>query len=111
MSKNPSPTYFVENPAHGAFRHLACVAPHIRAGNYRRLQYGDYAPDTHSLKPTLVLTNCDTWVPREMCRVRSTRHWNTLSKKQRTVIPRAVGVGVLAAVLERRNHPPAPGRL
>ena len=101
LRKNPKLSYFVENPAHGAFRHLDCVVPFIRAGNYRRMQYGDYTPDTHSLKPTLVLTNCDTWVPRQMLLVRSKRPWNTLSKKQRTVIPRAVGEEVLAAVVAR----------
>jgi hypothetical protein len=101
MPKNPSLTYFVENPAYGAFRHLECVVPHIRAGNFRRLQYGDYAPDTHPLKPTLVLTNCDTWVPLQMRLVRSKRPWNTLSKEQRTVIPRAVGEEALAAAVAR----------
>ena len=77
------------------------MASHIRAGNYRRLQYGDYAPDTHSLKPTLVLTNCDTWVPRQMLLVRSKRPWNTLSKKQLTIIPRGVGEEVMAAAVAR----------
>ena len=87
---NPNVIFFVENPGYGAFRKLPCVVPYIHSGQSRMLQYGDYAPDTHSLKPTIVLTNCTSWHPLPMCRTKSVVHWNRLSKKRRTVIPRAV---------------------
>jgi hypothetical protein len=63
---NPRLLWFVENPLHGAFRKLECVRPFLERGECRMLQYGDYAPTTHSLKPTLVLTNCVTWLPKPM---------------------------------------------
>lgn len=88
--RNRKLTFFVENPLHGAFRHLTCVQPLLRSGQYRAIQYGDYSPETHSLKPTLVLTNCDRWVPIPITATKSTTPWNTLSKKQRTIIPDAV---------------------
>ena len=97
LALNPKLIYFVENPLYGAFRKLPCVLPYMQSGNYRALQYGDYAPETHSLKPTLVLTNCAHWRPRPITATKSTTHWNTLSKKQRTVIPRALCREVAAA--------------
>jgi hypothetical protein len=87
---NPRLLWFVKNPLHGAFRKLECVRPFIERGECRMLQYGDYAPATHSLKPTLVLTNCVTWLPKQMVLRKSVVHWDRLSKKRRTVIPRAV---------------------
>ena len=95
---NPWLVYFVENPAHGAFRRLDCVRPYIDSGMYRVLQYADYAPDTHSLKPTLILTNCSSWAPRPVTRRKSVVHWNKLSKKRRTVLPRSL-CEEIAAVL------------
>jgi hypothetical protein len=59
---NPNVIFFVEN--HGTFRKLPCVAPYIQNGQSRMLQYGNYAPNTHSLKATIVLTNCTSWRPR-----------------------------------------------
>ena len=97
LARNPNLLYFVENPLYGAFRKLECVQPFLRAGQFRRLQYGDYAPDTHSLKPTLVLTNCLCWQPKPMVLTKSKRHWNKLSKKQRTIIPQSVCREVLAS--------------
>jgi len=85
--RNPDLVFFVENPLHGAFRHLKCVRPFMRKGQSRALQYGDYAPDKHSLKPTLVLTNCDSWTPKPMKAKKSTTRWDQLSKKRRTIIP------------------------
>jgi hypothetical protein len=87
---NPTLVFFVENPLYGAFRKLDCVRPFIERGECRHLQYGDYAPATHSLKPTLVLTNCVAWLPKPMVLRKSVVHWDHLSKKRRTVIPRAV---------------------
>ena len=88
MQLNPNLIYFVENPLHGAFRKLPCVQPYLERSLYRTLQYGDYAPTTHSLKPTLILTNCTSWQPKPMVLTRSVRPWNTLSKKKRTILPR-----------------------
>jgi len=96
---NPNVIFFVENPGYGAFRKLPCVVPYIHSGQSRMLQYGDYAPDTHSLKPTIVLTNCTSWHPRPMRLTKSVVHWNRLSKKRRTVIPRAVCEEVAAAAV------------
>ena len=95
---HPPLVFFVENPAHGAFHRLECVRPYIDSGMYRVLQYADYAPDTHSLKPTLVLTNCTRWQPRPVVMRKSLVHWNRLSKKRRTVMPRAL-CEEIAAVL------------
>ena len=95
---NPTLVFFVENPAHGAFRKLECVRPFIDAGMCRTLQYGDYAPDTHSCKPTLILTNCQSWAPLPMALRKSVVHWNRLSKKRRTVMPRALCEEIAAAL-------------
>ena len=95
---NPNLIYFVENPLHGAFRKLPCVQPYLERNLYRTLQYGDYAPTTHSLKPTLILTNCTCWQPKPMTLTRSVRHWNTLSKKKRTIIPRELCLEIAATV-------------
>ena len=67
------------------------MRPFIERGDFRMLQYGDYS-DRHSLKPTLVLTNCVAWLPKPMVLRKSVVHWDwdRLSKKRRTVIPRAV---------------------
>ena len=64
---NPRLLWFVENPLHGAFRKLECVRPFLERGACRMLQYGDCS-DRHSLKPTLVLTNCVcvAWLPKPM---------------------------------------------
>ena len=96
---NPRLVYFVENPAHGAFRKLDCVRPFIDAGMCRWLQYGDYAPDTHSMKPTLVLTNCARWHARPAVMRKSLVHWNHLSKKKRTIMPRALCEEIARAVV------------
>ena len=105
LGRNPKLMFFVENPLYGAFRKLECVQPYLRAGQSRRLQYGDYAPDTHSLKPTLVLTNCSRWRPKPMVLTKSKRHWNTLSKKQRTIIPQSLCREVLlAATVEDSSY-------
>ena len=96
---NPRLVYFVENPAHGAFRLLDCVRPHIERGAFRHVQYGDYAPDTHSMKPTLVLTNCARWHARPAVMRKSLVHWNHLSKKRRTVMPRALCEEIARAVV------------
>ena len=96
LSLNPNLIYFVENPLHGAFRKLPCVRPYLDQGLYRTLQYGDYAPQTHSLKPTLVLTNCAGWLPKPRTLTRSVCPWNTLSRKRRTVVPHAVADEVAA---------------
>ena len=96
---HPPLVYFVENPAHGAFRKLDCVRPHIERGAFRHVQYGDYAPDTHSMKPTLVLTNCTRWHPRPAVMRKSLVHWNRLSKKRRTVMPRALCEEIAAALI------------
>ena len=98
LQLNPTLIYFVENPLHGAFRKLPCVQPYLEHNLYRTLHYGDYAPETHSLKPTLILTNCDAWTPKPMVLTRSVRHWNTLSKKRRTIIPRELCREVADAV-------------
>ena len=95
---NPTLVFFVENPAHGAFRKLDCVRPFIDVGMCRTLQYGDYAPDTHSLKPTIILTNCASWAPRPVTRRKSVVHWNKLSKKRRTVLPRSLCEEIAAAL-------------
>ena len=81
---NPRFLFFVENPL--------CVRPFLKRGECRMLQYGDYAPTTHGLKLTLVLTNCVAWLPKPMVLRKSVVHWDwdRLSKKRRTVIPRAV---------------------
>jgi hypothetical protein len=75
-------SWFVENPGYGAFRKLPCVVPYIHSEQSRMLQYGDYAPNTHSLKPTIVLTNCTWWHPWPMRLAKSVVHWNRLSKKK-----------------------------
>ena len=72
----------------------------LKAGQ-AKYKDGDYAPTTHSLKPTLILTNCTSWQPKPMVLARSVRHWNTLSKKKRTIIPRELCREVAAAVTGR----------
>ena len=96
---NPQLVYFVENPAYGAIRMLDCVRPHIEHGAFRQVQYGDYAPDTHSMKPALVLTNCARWHARPMVIRKSLVHWNHLSKKRRTVMPRTLYEEIVRAVV------------
>ena len=49
-SLNSRLLFFVDNSLHGAFRRLDCVRLFIKRGEFRVLQYADYAPATHSLK-------------------------------------------------------------
>ena len=106
LTLKPRLIYFCENPLHGAFRRLPSVQPYIAQGQYRTLQYGDYAPETHSLKPTIVLTNCTSWTPRPIQRRKSVVHWNKLSKKQRTIIPRVLCEEIAGACVQSLGRVP-----
>ena len=106
LTLNPRLIFFCENPLHGAFRRLPSVLPYIARGQYRALQYGDYSPETHSLKPTIVLTNCDLWTPRPIQRRKSVKHWNCLSKKQRTILPRILCEEIAGACVESLGRVP-----
>ena len=89
VKRCPRVVWFIENPFTGAFRKLDCVQPYLSRGQYRVVNYGDYS-DRHSLKPTIILTNCTAWRPKPRVLKKSTRHYNRLSKKQRTILPDAL---------------------
>ena len=71
---NPSCAYALENPDTVAWAQVPVLQPHLEAGEFKRVQYGDYGWPL--LKPTAIVTNLVAWEPEPREAERSRVKWD-----------------------------------
>ena len=74
MQHNPPCVYVLENPDTVAWSQVPVLQPHLHAGEFHRIQYGDYGWPL--LKPTAIVTNLAAWEPEPREAERSRVKWD-----------------------------------
>ena len=74
IQHNPSCVYALENPDTVAWAQVPVLQPHLEAGEFHSIQYGDYGWPL--LKPTAIVTNLAAWEPEPRVAERSRVKWD-----------------------------------